>query len=217
MMAGEKARKLYTERAQLYRRLFIDVLGWERTLRRFFESTSYLRPNMKILDAGCGTGAVTRSLYLVGLASGISGLQFRAFDLTPAMLDMFREWLEEQKIRNVELLQADVLRLDQQLPRDWHEFDMIVSAAMLEYVPTSEIEPAIDQLRKRIKPGGVLLLFLTRRNVLTNWLGRAWWGTNTFDEEEIRDALKQTGFHMVRAKSLVPPWSAYLMVAEARR
>jgi hypothetical protein len=67
------------------------------------------------------------------------------FDLTPAMLDRFRKRLRDSEI-TVELAKADVLRLGD-LPTGWSEYDLVVSASMLEYVPRGHFASALAGLR----------------------------------------------------------------------
>ena len=54
--------RLYGRRALRYERLFVERLGWGKALETFFNRSPYLQPNSKVLDAGCGTGAVTIAL-----------------------------------------------------------------------------------------------------------------------------------------------------------
>ena len=78
----EKVKQLYTERASFYDRFFINFLGWGRELEAFFRESDYLAPNMKVLDAGSGTGVVTKVLYKLALEKSCEKSSFCAFDLT---------------------------------------------------------------------------------------------------------------------------------------
>ncbi len=68
------------------------------------------------------------------LARGLTPGPMQAFDLIPAMLDRFRARLAGAGVTGVELTQVDVLRLDA-LPPGWKDYDLVVTASMLEYVP----------------------------------------------------------------------------------
>ncbi len=59
----DEVQELYTERASFYDRFFINFLGWGRELEAFFRKNNCLTPISKVLDAGCGTGIVTKTLY----------------------------------------------------------------------------------------------------------------------------------------------------------
>ena len=83
-----------------------------------------------------------------------------AFDLTPAMLDRFWETLKRLGIESVEVREANVLKLEL-LPSSWRDYDMVVSASMLEYVPRHQLPEALAGLRSRLVDDGRLLLFMT--------------------------------------------------------
>jgi hypothetical protein len=49
-------------------------------------------------------------------------------------------------------------------------------------------------LRELLKPGGALVLFITRRNLLTRPLIGWWWDANLYRAGEVRDAFRRAGF-----------------------
>jgi ubiquinone/menaquinone biosynthesis C-methylase UbiE len=122
--------ELYTEHADIYQR----SLGYPQGLRAVFLKSPALVPDMRILDAGCGTGITTLALRQALETRGVSGGEIDAFDLTPAMLSRFRAMLARSDIEGIRLMQADVLQLDA-LPPTWSGYDLVVTASMLEYVP----------------------------------------------------------------------------------
>ena len=124
---------------------------------------------MKILDAGCGSGLVTKTLHNLSTQSSIQNLTFHGLDLTPAMLKRFQYWIEKKRINNIKLIQANVLK-PKQLPPDWQHYDLIVVSGMLEYVPKEHIATAIKRLRHLLTPSGKLLIFICRRNQLAPWI-----------------------------------------------
>lgn len=216
MKASNSVQKLYTERASFYDRLFIDFLGWGKELQRFFQNSDYLHPNDKILDAGCGTGVITRVLYEFAGDKGYQGIQFHAFDLTQKMLDVFQEWITQHEANNIELHQADVLELEV-LPSNWNDYDMIVSSTMLEYLPAEKVLEALRNLMRLLKSDGILLLFVTRRNLITRWLAEKWWKTKVYEESEILSILRRLGFNEITSRKLSPGWSGSIMAIEAHR
>ena len=116
-----------------------------------------------------------------------------AFDLTPAMLERFQARLDSDDIANVHLMRTNVLHLEA-LPEDWKDYDLIITASMLEYLPPSGLEKALAGLRDRLREGGTLHLFITRNNFLMRPLIERWWSANLYTREELREALEDAGF-----------------------
>lgn len=105
--------------------------------------------------------ALRQALLSRGFHPGI----LQGFDLTPKMLEDFRQTLRMRAIEGVKVVQADVLQLDT-LPAGWNDFDLIVSAAMMEYVPRKSLVDALSGLRSRLNEAGSVLLFITRRTCI---------------------------------------------------
>jgi SAM-dependent methyltransferase len=193
MMTRDEVRQLYTAKAGLYHWFFIRLMGYGRGIRAFLATSGYLQANLRILDAGCGSGLVTRSAYRVASEQGLDGIAFHAFDLTPTMLDRFRAWVAENEVGNVELRLADVLK-PQELPDTWSGYDLVLSSAMLEYIPKPELSTALGNLRLRLKPGGTLVFIISRRNWLTELLIQRWWKANLYERDELTRIVRAAGF-----------------------
>jgi SAM-dependent methyltransferase len=192
MSAPIDASQLYTERADAYLR-FIRFVGYPRGLRAAFLKSPALVPGMRILDAGCGSGTTTLALRSAVEARGFSTGVIDAFDLTPAMLGRFRATLEDSGIQDVRLVEADVLRLDT-LPTTWDEYDLVITASMLEYIPRSSFSTALRALGQRLHARGTLLLFITRNNCLMRPLIGRGWSANLYSRADLRVALDDAGF-----------------------
>ena len=186
------AQRLFTERPDVYGR-FIRLVLYPQGLRAFFFESSLLHPGLRVLDAGCGTGAVTLALHDVLAHRTFSSQSFHAFDLTPAMLDRFQAILQRRGIENVTLAQANVLDLAV-LPAAWRDYDLVVSASMLEYVPRARFVDALKGLRARLAQDGRFVLFITRRNPLTRVLIGRWWQSNLYTADELADAFRAAQF-----------------------
>ncbi len=65
-----------------------------------------------------------------------------------------------------------MLQLDT-LPETWNDYDLVVTASMLEYVSRPDFSIALGVLRQRLCSGGSLLLFITR-NKMRLLIGRRW-------------------------------------------
>lgn len=197
MAVAADARALFTARAAAYGR-FIRAVRYPQGLRAWFRASPLLaRGPLAVLEAGCGAGALTLALHAAARARGTKLARFDAFDLTPAMLDRLRAALAARGIGGVRLAEADVLRLAA-LPADWRDYDLVVSASMLEYVPRERFAEALAGLRGRLRPDGTLVLFVTRRNPLTRMLIGRWWQSNLYTAAELEAAFRAAGFRTIR-------------------
>ncbi len=194
-------KALYTKRAVLYHRLFIDVFNFKGRFEKFFRETNYLHSQIKVLDAGCGTGAISRILHRVATQKGLSGITYHAFDFTPAMLDEFKRWMLKENIHDIDLKQADLLD-PKPLASDWREYDLIVCFGVLEYIPKEQLEQTLRYLASLLNKSGVLIISVTRRNLFTTIFIGWWWKARTFREQEIRGACQNTGLVIIRESGL---------------
>ncbi len=186
---------LYGRRWASYDR-FIRLVRYPQGLRAYFHRSPLLRSGLRVLDAGCGTGALTLAVRGALVARGLTPGPMHAFDLTPAMLDCLRAKLAAAGAGGVELAQADVLRLDT-LPPGWKDYDLVVTASMLEYVPRERFADALAGLRGLVRPGGRFVLFITKRNWLMRPLIGRWWDSNLYTAVELTEALDRAGFRDV--------------------
>jgi len=97
----------------------------------------HLAPGARVLDAGCGSGRDAKAFLEMGY-------QVKAFDASPAMVELAREHTGLP----VQLMSfADV---------DWkEEFDGIWCCASLLHVPAVELPGVMRRLADGLKPGGV--------------------------------------------------------------
>jgi SAM-dependent methyltransferase len=185
---------LYTKSTGSYPR-FVRAILYPQGIRAYLRGSAALRDRMRVLDAGCGTGIVTFALRDALAARGFSATSIDAFDLTPAMLDVFRSATARRGV-DVRIAQADVLELDT-LPDDWRGHDLIVSSAMLEYVEPDRLTDALAGLRERLAPGGRIVVFITRDNWLTRPMIGAWWRSNVYSEADLHDRFEAAGYSSV--------------------
>ena len=205
----DDARRLYSERPDAYVR-FIRAVRYPQGLHAFWLASPLLRPGLRVLEAGCGTGALTLALWDAAEQHHVGLAQLDAFDLTPAMLERLQRTMERRGITRIALAEANVLHLDA-LPASWREYDLVVSASMLEYVPRERLPDALAGLRARLRDGGRFVLFMTRRNPFTRVLIGRWWRSNLYTAPELATAFRQAGFSRTTFRRF-PPAACHLAV-----
>jgi ubiquinone/menaquinone biosynthesis C-methylase UbiE len=105
---------------------------------------SYFRPDMEVLEFGCGTGstAVSHSPHV---------RHIRAIDISTKMLEIAREKAERAKVENVTFEQTsieDIVVSDQSL-------DVVLGLSILHLLENKD--EAIAKVYRMLKPGGVFV------------------------------------------------------------
>jgi cyclopropane fatty-acyl-phospholipid synthase-like methyltransferase len=163
-------------------------------MRALLERSGLLRPKLRVLDAGVGFGTATFALLDALRAKDVAAQAIDAFDLTPAMLDQFQAELDSRGITLVRHKQANVLELDYQLSPTWRDYDLIISASMLEYVPKQSLPHALSALSARLAQDGSLLAVITRKNWITKILIEWWWYAARYSRKDLQEAFASAGF-----------------------
>lgn len=187
--ADADVTSLYTRRTRFYV-AYVQAFGHRQGVQAVLASSTALSPGQRILDAGCGTGLSILALLGALRQRDLGYQSIDAFDLTPAMLEQCRRTVDTHGAGRVELRQADVLGLDDQLPASWRDYNLIICASMLEHVPRSAFPAALAGLRGRLAPGGHLIMIITRRAFYpTRWA----WHCEGYSRDEIAAACATAG------------------------
>jgi ubiquinone/menaquinone biosynthesis C-methylase UbiE len=100
-----------------------------------------LKPGMRVLDVGCGTGAISKGIAeRIGPNGYVTGI-----DNTEKFITSGKETY--QHINNLELIYADIFQFE---PAE--KFDLIVSARVLQWL--NNPVDALKRFKKLLKPGG---------------------------------------------------------------
>lgn len=191
-LTRSEVQQFFSTRTETYGS-FISAFRYPQGIRALLQASDLLRPGLRVLDAGCGFGVATFAFIEAMASKGLKYESIHAFDLTPAMLSRFQMSLHTCGINDVQLHQADVLALDQ-LPQSWIEYDLILSASMLEYLPKRELPLALAELRKRLSPNGRILIVITKKSPEAKIIVEWWWRSESYSREELHQAFAAGGF-----------------------
>jgi SAM-dependent methyltransferase len=136
-----------------------------------------LAASRTVLDAGCGVGWGTKLLLDAGAAAATG-------------LDLSEQALESARDRTAG--RATLVRGDlQQMPFEDDSFGLVVCFEAIEHV--EEPGTALDELRRVLAPGGVLLISSPNRGVYPD--GNPF-HLNEYSSEELEDALRARFAHV---------------------
>lgn len=117
----------------------------EAAYQRKLEVTrKYLRPDMEVLELGCGTGstAIAHSPYVKHI---------RAVDISPKMFGIARAKAADRGVENLSFQQASIDELD---VAD-QSVDVVLTLSLLHVV--EDRAAVIAKVHKALKPGGVFV------------------------------------------------------------
>jgi ubiquinone/menaquinone biosynthesis C-methylase UbiE len=102
-----------------------------------------LKPGMKVLDVGCGTGSITRDIAnIVGPLGKVTGI-----DNTEKFITAGKENFAH--INNMELIAIDLFKYQPSEP-----FDLIVSARTMQWL--NNVPEALVKMKSMLREGGLL-------------------------------------------------------------
>jgi ubiquinone/menaquinone biosynthesis C-methylase UbiE len=118
----------------------------ERAYQRLLER---IGSGQDVLDIGCGTGALT-----IGAAR--RGARVTGIDIDAAMLEIARDRVREGGLGgSVQLIEMGIAELDGQASS---AYDVVTSGLCLSELSEDEVAFALGQIRRILRPGGLLLV-----------------------------------------------------------
>jgi SAM-dependent methyltransferase len=148
------------------------------------------KKNLRILDAGCGTG------YNLGHYN--AGHDVYGFDIADAALD----WVKKRGFHRV--ARASVT----ESPFQSGTFDLVFSFDVLQQLPVGVNEAGIDEMYRVLKPGGLLFIRVAAFEWLRSSHDEEVQTLHRFTRAELGRQMKRAGFDIERisyAKSLLFP------------
>ncbi|SEG47758.1 SAM-dependent methyltransferase [Bryocella elongata] len=108
--------------------------------------------NCRVLEIACNTGA-----NLIPMAYALPGSQFTGFDLAGGAIAEGQRRIESLGLRNIRLLQADLMEADQ-LPELQGEFDYIIAHGLYSWVPDAVRDRLLGFCNERLSPHGIAFI-----------------------------------------------------------
>ena len=161
------ARLRVEEMAEVYSRLAPLYQLWQkfmqgRSLRTASELAAVLNGE-RVLEIAVGPGTVFESL-----AKGNSDGVTVGVGLTPGMLERTRRRLQHASLTKPGLCRSDA----RVLPFANESFDLVFSSYFLDLLSTEDIETAVGEMCRVLRPSGRLVVtYLSRGN---RWFDRVW-------------------------------------------
>ena len=159
----------------------LRVSGYEQSVS-FFVSQLPFPENAKInvLDAGCGSG-----LYTLAILGRYRNARVVAFDTDKGLIDHLQEKLRQGNY--TERARVFVGDITAELSEIKENFDLIITAGVLEYVPLTQ---SISNLSRFLLPGGYFFNSPLRTTVWGHVVARLY-GCRPYPRKENLDAFKQ--------------------------
>jgi ubiquinone/menaquinone biosynthesis C-methylase UbiE len=164
----------------------------ENYARKLQQTQSYMRPDMEVVEFGCGTGST--ALYHAECVKRIV-----ATDVSDAMLEVGRQRAAESGIENVIFKTAGI----EDYEAEPESVDMVLALNLLHLVPNKQA--ALKKIQTMLKPGGIFvsstvclgdrMWFLRPLIPVLQWLGKAPY-VSFLNADHVRKEIEFAGFSL---------------------
>lgn len=187
--------------SEYYRAFFIDIDALIEVI------VQWARAPVRILEVGCGEGAVTQRL-----SAAFPDADITAIDITPRVGRLYRGSLE-----HVRFMQRPVQDIAAAEPG---QYDLVVLSDVLHHVPSELRQGLLDAIRTALAPNGTLVFKDWQKNhapihwvvhALDRWLTGDRVSYMTREEMGARVA-RSFGEGALLAEALIGPWRNNLAI-----
>ena len=127
----------------------IRILTLGRLDSAYNRLASRIEEGQKVLDIGCGTGALT-------LRAAANGASVKGIDVNPQMLEIAQKRADELEFAGtVELCEMGVAELGTE---EADSYDVVMSGLCFSELTENEVVYALKQVGRILKPGGTVLI-----------------------------------------------------------
>ena len=182
----------------------IRLLTLGRLDKAYDRLTSLIKKGDRVLDLGCGTGALT-------LKAAQRGAKVKGIDINPRMLEIAQARAKEANLaQNIEFMEMGVVELDEEEAAD---FDVVMSGLCFSELTEDELNFTLKEVKRILRPGGLLLVAdeVSTRKIfkkIVSLLFRAVLKmvvfiviqTSTRAVKNLPEKVKQVGFNIVSTK-----------------
>jgi len=129
--------------------LGIRLLTFGRVGRAYDRLASHIKPGQRVLDLGCGTGALS-------IRAAQRGAKVKGIDVNPEMLAIARKHVQEAQLEeDVELVETGVAELDAETAES---YDAVISGLCFSELSDDELTFTLEHVARILRPGGLLLV-----------------------------------------------------------
>lgn len=184
------------------------LIGLGGGFRRYTVAVAQLQPGEAVLDAGCGTGILTRlAAEAVRPTGGVLGI-----DPAPDMIRVAR--INAANAGNTARFKPATI---EDLPFEDGSFDVVLASLVLHHLPPDLRQVGVREVRRVLRPGGRLIVADLGRSAAFLWRLMFWplqrHGDTGPPLPGIDDLLRTAGFEQVTAAGRWVPmltfWTAY--------